>query len=484
MPARLRSLAALCLAAACTLHPAAAQPPDRAVAPAAASVPARGERLALVIGNGAYKDAPLPNPVNDAADVARALEASGFTVIRRENATLREMHLALREFGDRLGRSSTGLFYFAGHGLQVRGRNYLVPVDADIAREDEVAFAALDLAAVLEKLDSARNPVNLVVLDACRNDPFGKRFQPTARGLAQVDAPPGTFIAFATAPGSVAADGLGRNGLYTSHLLREMRKPGAPIEEVFKSVRAAVRKDSAGRQVPWESTSLESAFSFVDAPPPPPPKALAQAPAGAASTAKRPASAAKDAAGHRAMRATGAAPEFAVGDSWTYRSLDELSGRERTYTVKVTKVDANQVHYGNGAITDRTGNHIRSISATGVASEFHPPAIWYVFPMVPGASLNTEHEQRTGGREYTFKVTLKVTGEEEIETPAGRFRAIRSERRTEWRQRDSKRAGTLTSVLWYSGAVKRFVRIETTNTTVEGKALVKERTELERYAVR
>src|SRR5690349_6116870 len=115
-------------------------------------------RLALVIGNAQYRDAPLPNAANDAADMAKALQASGFTVIRRDNATLREMHLALREFGDKLGRQATGLVYFAGHGMQVRGRNYLVPVDADIAREDEAAFAALDLGAVMDKLDSAKNP--------------------------------------------------------------------------------------------------------------------------------------------------------------------------------------------------------------------------------------------------------------------------------------------------------------------------------------
>ena len=141
----------------------------------APSPAAKPQRLALVIGNGAYKDAPLPNPINDAADVAKALEASGFKVIRRENATLKEMHLALREFGDGLGRQSTGLVYFAGHGMQVRGRNYLIPIDADIAREDEVAYAALDLGAVMEKLDSAKNPVNIVILDACRNNPFGNR---------------------------------------------------------------------------------------------------------------------------------------------------------------------------------------------------------------------------------------------------------------------------------------------------------------------
>src|SRR5450755_2728499 len=165
--------------------------------------PAKPARVALVIGNGAYQHAtPLANPLNDAADVAKELESAGFTVIRRDNASLREMHLALREFGDRLTKTSTGVFYFAGHGVQVRGHNYLLPVDADIAREDEVAFSAMDLGAVMEKLDSARNPVNIVILDACRDNPFGNRFQVSAKGFAQVEAPPGTLIAFSTAPGS------------------------------------------------------------------------------------------------------------------------------------------------------------------------------------------------------------------------------------------------------------------------------------------
>jgi len=204
---------------------------------------AKPKRLALVIGNGAYKDAPLANPPNDAADMAKALEASGFVVIHRDNATLKDMHLALREFGDKLGRRDTGLFYFAGHGMQVRGHNYLLPVDADIAREDEVAFAALDLGAVMDKLDSAKNPVNIVILDACRNNPFGTRLVTSAKGLAQIDAPPGTLIAFATSPGSTAADGGGRNGLYTGHLVKEIARPGAPIEDVFKAVRVGVRTD-------------------------------------------------------------------------------------------------------------------------------------------------------------------------------------------------------------------------------------------------
>jgi uncharacterized caspase-like protein len=158
---------------------------------AAAQAPVKAPaRIALVIGSAAYPSAPLANPLNDAADMAKELEAAGFTVIRRENAKLRDMHLALREFGYKLGKTSTGLFYFAGHGVQVRGGNYLLPVDADIQREDEVAFSAMDLAAVMEKLDSARNPVNIVILDACRDNPFGAKLQASAKGFAQMESAP------------------------------------------------------------------------------------------------------------------------------------------------------------------------------------------------------------------------------------------------------------------------------------------------------
>ena len=180
--------------------------------------PVKVSRLALVIGNGTYPGNALANPPNDAADMAALLKQSGFDVIQRENASLKEMYRALREFGDKLTRETLGLFYFAGHGVQVRGRNYLLPVDADIGREDEVAFNALDLQAVLEKMVSARNHTNLIILDACRNNPFASKFKLANSGLAQIDAPPGTVVAFATAPGSVAADGIGsgaRNGLYT-----------------------------------------------------------------------------------------------------------------------------------------------------------------------------------------------------------------------------------------------------------------------------
>ena len=268
--------------------------------------PAKLSRLALVIGNAAYKEDRLTNPVNDAEDMAALLRQAGFEVVHRENASLKEMHLALREFGDRLSRETLGLFYFAGHGVQVRGRNYLLAVDADIGREDEVAFNALDLQAVLEKMDTARNHTNLIILDACRNNPFASRFRLANNGLAQIDAPPGTVVAFSTAPGSVAADGSGRNGLYTKHLLAHLAKPGTRIEDAFKQVRVAVRAESSGRQTHWESTSLENELVLKSAPPPPPKPAPVVA---AASTGQSRAKSSQP----------GAAPRFEVGDWWEWR---------------------------------------------------------------------------------------------------------------------------------------------------------------------
>ena len=437
--------------------------------------PPKAQRLALVIGNGAYKDAPLPNPVNDAADMARVLEASGFTVIKRENASLREMHLALREFGDRLGRTGTGVFYFAGHGLQVRGRNYLLPVDADIAREDEVAFSALDLGAVMEKLDTAKNPVNIVVLDACRDNPFGKRLAPSAKGLAPVDAPPGTFIAYATAPGSTAADGNGRNGLYTQHLVRQIEKPGAPIEEVFKAVRAAVRADSKNLQVPWESTSLESPFTFRSAPRP--------APAAPVKTAAAPASAPRS-----ASTAVNSPPAFALGDSWTYRITNLADGNVRQASVRVKEIRGDEVHFDSGTVADLFGNTVR-LRRGNTVETFSPPTPWFVFPMRPGnvsdiKTVQTITDADGRARIMDSQVKLTVIGEEEVELPAGKMRAIRIERVANWKQRDSGNGGVRTQTYWYSGPVKRLVLLEDRNVTLKGKTVLHERHALASYDVK
>jgi uncharacterized caspase-like protein len=227
-----------------------------------AAAAADGGRVALVIGNAAYRSTPLANPLNDARTMAETLGNLGFKVINLQNATQKQMFEAVRQFGDQL-QGGVGLFYYAGHGVQVKGRNFLIPVDAAIEREDEVPYKGFDVGLVLEKMEAAKNPLNIVILDACRNNPFARGSRSAATGLAQMDAPTGAIVAFATAPGAEAADGAGSNGLYTTHLLRNMTTPGLKVEDVFKRTRVAVKQDSAGRQIPWESTSLEGDFYFT-----------------------------------------------------------------------------------------------------------------------------------------------------------------------------------------------------------------------------
>jgi uncharacterized caspase-like protein len=222
--------------------------------------------VALVIGNARYKDSPLLNPVNDARALSAALRSAGFEVIELHEQGSAGMRRAIREFGEKLRGKDAGLFYFAGHGVQVRGRNYLVPVDADIKYEDEIEDQSVEIGLVLGKMESAKARVNLVVLDACRNNPFARASRSAQNGLAPMEAPIGTLVAFATSPGQVASDGTVGNGLYTSHLVREMSTAGLKVEDVFKRVRAAVRLASNGRQIPWENTSLEGDFYFREAP--------------------------------------------------------------------------------------------------------------------------------------------------------------------------------------------------------------------------
>jgi len=225
-------------------------------APAGAQAAREEPRIALVIGNSAYRETPLRNPVNDARAMARALREMGFTVLTHENASKRTMEGAIVEFGRKLAEGGVGFFYYAGHGLQVRGRNFLVPVDADIDSEATTRIAAVDVDLLLEQMAEAKNRVNIVILDACRNNPFERRLRGASRGLAAVDAARGTLVAYATAPGSVAADGDGANGLYTEELLQALRVPNLKVEEVFKRVRIGVTERSKGAQTPWESSSL------------------------------------------------------------------------------------------------------------------------------------------------------------------------------------------------------------------------------------
>ncbi|HEY0546896.1 MAG TPA: caspase domain-containing protein [Pyrinomonadaceae bacterium] len=221
------------------------------------------KRVALVIGNSNYASSPLRNPVNDANLVATTLSQLGFEVIKRTDANLREMQLAVRDFSRKIQGGSVGLFYYAGHGMQSSGRNFLIPIGAQIEVEGDLTLEGLDLNSVLEQMGNAQNRLNIVILDACRNNPFVRSSRGGAQGLAQVNAPAGTFIAYATAPGQTASDGRGQNGLYTQELLENMKTPGLAIEEVFKRVRVQVKQQSGGQQVPWDASSLEGSFYFV-----------------------------------------------------------------------------------------------------------------------------------------------------------------------------------------------------------------------------
>lgn len=229
------------------------------------------KRIALVIGNGAYRHSPLPNPPNDANDIAAALRQTGFRVNKKINATRTQMREAVREFADQIKRGGVGLFFFAGHGLQVEGENFLVPVDADIKRKYDVRDQCLAAGYVLEAMEDAGNRLNIIILDACRDNPF-RGFRSRSRGLAHMNAPTGSLLAYATSPGSTASDGPGRNGLYTSMLLNHMLTPDMRILDLFINVRKDVSAASDGRQVPWETHSLTAPFymtprSAASAPP-------------------------------------------------------------------------------------------------------------------------------------------------------------------------------------------------------------------------
>jgi uncharacterized caspase-like protein len=203
--------------------------------------------------------------VNDATDIASALKQMGFTVVLLRDADLRGMREAIETFRRQLRPGVVGLFYFAGHGLQVKGENYLVPIGARINREQDVDFETVQVGRILGAMEDAANEINVVILDACRNNPYARSSRSFQRGLAVTQAITGSLVAYATAPGSVAADGAGRNGVYTSHLLRNMRMPDLPIEQVFKNVRIGVRQETHGTQTPWETSSLTGHFMFMPA---------------------------------------------------------------------------------------------------------------------------------------------------------------------------------------------------------------------------
>ena len=219
-------------------------------------------RVALVIGNSAYKQAPLRNPVNDARDMAVRLRSLGFTVIERSNLGIRQIGSTLREFRSKLTPGSVALVFYAGHGMQIKGENYLPAVDAEIVGEEDVPNQSLAVRQIMDVLGDAKTRLNLVFLDACRDNPYARSFRSSSRGLSKENAPSGTLISFATRPGSVASDGVGRNGLYTGALLTAMTALNRPIEQVLKAVVTAVRAGSKNQQDPWTEGSIEGEFCF------------------------------------------------------------------------------------------------------------------------------------------------------------------------------------------------------------------------------
>ena len=465
-----------------------------------------GKRVALVIGNSAYPMAPLRNPINDARAMAKTLNQLGFEVILRTNMTQRGMVEALRDFGGRLGRDGEAVFYYSGHGMQVKGRNYLIPVDADIRGEDEVPYMSLDMAQVLDKLEAARSRANIVILDACRNNPFVRTFRSGRTGLAQMDAPVGTLIAFATAPGSEARDGDGEFGTYTRHLLKHLPTPGLPVELVLRRVREGVTAETKDRQVPWESSSLKGDFLFntaasraqlqstaqadaVDsgtieiafwnsikdstnpadfdaylqrypsgnfvglarnridaataaAPPVPPPADKIAARGGAATepprqAAEPPPKIALWAPDSATATARGERRTAAIGDTWTYRLIDERHNATRaTVTHEVIAVDAKAVTE-KVVIADSTSQpseaqfmltprvQERDISGLSV-TEFTPYLalqsdlqVGKTWSDIPGLSHMSEFDR--------WRVRATVVRREKVGTPAGEFDAYRVE---------------------------------------------------------
>ena len=228
------------------------------------------KRIALVIGNADYLNAGrLRNPINDARGMADTLSSLGFKVLKHEDLGQSDMKRVIDKFGSMLAQYDVSLVFYAGHGIQVNGKNYLIPVDAKISSKKDVEYSAIDAGRILSKMEDAQSKTNIIILDACRNNPFERSWNRAVKisggggGLAFMNAPTGSLIAYSTAPGNTASDGeAGTNGVYTSALLEHMKTPNITIEEMFKRVRVTVEKKTDKRQVSWESTSLKGNFFF------------------------------------------------------------------------------------------------------------------------------------------------------------------------------------------------------------------------------
>jgi uncharacterized caspase-like protein len=426
-------------------------------------------KIALVVGNGKYKIGPLKNPANDAAAISEALKAAGFAVTARLDASRAELAAAIDAYVRELAaKKCVGLFYYAGHGMQLAWKNYMLPVEADIDSVADVQKQAVEVNALMEGLAKAGNPMNVIILDACRDNPFGNLKGADHKGLSQMDAPSHTILAYATSPGNVASDGEGANGLYTENLLREMKVPEAKIEDVFKRVRLGVRRRSNGAQIPWESTSLEEDFWFVppkemkklsdaerdhayqqeltlweriqkSAEPGPLEDYLRRYPNGDfAELAQLHLDRVLARLGEQKIRIASAEGNpytkgsatanvaYRIGDRYTFRSLDPYSKVvQQTWDSQIMRISDDEVLFSDGRATDLLGNNRahrdgRKFSPNqSMPLEFTVGKRWgtrFTVTMPGGSTFGTEMEMRIATRE---KVTL----------PAGTFDAFLVEAR-------------------------------------------------------
>ncbi len=226
---------------------------------------AEENRHALVIGNSKYQNAELLNPAHDAELMSKTLNELGFKVSLLVDANQQQMEDAIDDFGRKLQNGGVGLFFYAGHGVQSKGVNYLIPLQADLQREKDLKYKAVDAGQVLDEMANANNGLNIIILDACRNNPMSRSFRNSAKGLARMsNAPKGSLLAYSTAPGSVASDGGGHNSPYTEQLVKAMKQKNQPLEMAFKDVTKGVQKVTKGKQIPWMSSSVTGDFYFSE----------------------------------------------------------------------------------------------------------------------------------------------------------------------------------------------------------------------------
>jgi hypothetical protein len=258
-------LFSFCLILFLTIN-ASAQNDRGGLVQSAAPVNKTKDRLAMVIGNANYSGdlAKLANPLNDADSMAQALQKLQFDVILVKDADLKTMKTKITEFGEKLKEYNTGLFFYAGHGAESKGVNYLFPVGASPASENEMEFECYNVSMVLAKMESAATLTNMIILDACRNNPFAGGWSRSSGGggLSKMEAPKGTFIGFAASPGALAADGKGSNGVYTDAILKNLRRQNLSLLDMFTVINKEVRKATNDKQVPFLASSLNEIFYF------------------------------------------------------------------------------------------------------------------------------------------------------------------------------------------------------------------------------